>query len=260
MEWSGVLSSTTVSCVFSAIPIPTGKTAIAAMVGGAGLSAAEAFSVNVLSQYSLLRNSYSNPKTILEKIKWEESFKEAGSSGVITFISTVLIRGGSHGTVLALKNRIVNIAEKKGSNYVRTKLLSLGFTDDFIDKIFVKWGVSEIKALPNLPFIKPFSVNNYRDNLKILTGKNPPSSIHAHHVFPKGTPFTTYFLSVGIDINDPRFLQWWDTAGANGHLKKVSEYNSEWREFFSIPSNIDKVKILRKGKELMAKYGLNVNY
>lgn len=185
----------------------------------------------------------------------------AGGSGAITFISTALIRGSSHSAVLALKNGIVNIAEKKGSDYVRAKLLSLGFTDDFIDKIFVKWGVSEIKALPNLPFIKPFSVNNYRDNLKILTGKNPPSSIHAHHVFPKGTPFTTYFLSVGIDINDPRFLQWWDTAGANGHLKKVIEYNRDWDLFFEVISNRnDKVKILREGKRIMQKYGLNVNY
>jgi len=163
MDWSGVLSSAAVSCVFSAIPIPTGKTAIAAMVGGAGLSAAEAFSANVLSQYSSLRNSYSNPKTILEKIKWEESFKEAGSSGVITFISTVLIRGGSHGTVLALKNRIVNIAEKKGSDYVRAKLISLGFTDDFIDKIFVKWGVKGDLArglLPNSKVLLKKSFNS----------------------------------------------------------------------------------------------------
>lgn len=141
MDWSGVLSSTAVSCVFSAIPIPTGKTAIAAMVGASGLSAAEAFSANVLTQYNRLRSTHTNPSTILSKIKWPESLVAAGGSGAITFISTALIRGSSHSAVLALKNRIVNIAEQKGGDFVRTNLLSLGFTDDFIDNIFVKWGI-----------------------------------------------------------------------------------------------------------------------
>ena len=138
MDWSGVLSSATVSCVFSAIPIPTGKTALAAMVGGSGLSAAEAFASNVLTQYSSLRSSHSNPTTIVGKIKWEESFKAAGGAGAITFISTALMRGASHSAVLALKNRILSIAEKKGVYVVRQQLRSLGFDDDWLTKIFEK--------------------------------------------------------------------------------------------------------------------------
>lgn len=87
----------------------------------------------------------------------------AGGSGAITFISTALIRGSSHSAVLALKNGIVNIAEKKGSDYVRAKLLSLGFTDDFIDKIFVKWGVKGDLArglLPNSKVLLKKSFNS----------------------------------------------------------------------------------------------------
>ncbi|MFN4085402.1 MAG: DUF2380 domain-containing protein [Spirosomataceae bacterium] len=258
MDWSGVLSSAAVSCVFSAIPIPTGKTAIAAMVGASGLSAAEAFSANVLTQYNRLRSTHTNPSTIVGKINWQESLVAAGGSGAITFISTALIRGSSHSAVLALKNRIVNIAEKKGVYAVRQQLRSLGFDDDWLSKIFNKWGLHEIKPLVNLPFKRPFTKSNYRDNFALfMGGPKPLSDFQVHHVFPQKSSLQQYWQDLGIDIHDPRFLQYWRTPS---HQQKSGAYNLEWERFFQANPNANKWDVYNHGRMIMKQYGLTVNY
>jgi hypothetical protein len=256
MDWSGTLQSAAVSCVFSVIPIPSGKAALAAMSGAAGLSATEAFTSNVLSQYNTIQNSHSTPSAALRNINWQQAVTAASGAGMITFVSTALVRSSSHASIQALKNKLVKIANNKGASYLRAQLTTLGFSSSHIDDIFARWGISEIKTLPNLAFWKPFSKINYRDNLKILTGNtNVPSTTQAHHVFPQSQEFEGKWND--INIHDPRFLQWWE---APDHQKNDSAYRAEWRAFFLFNSNPTQSEIFRKGREIMSSFGKTVHY
>lgn len=105
----------------------------------------------------------------------------------------------------------------------------------------------------SIPKFKPFTRSYYRDNLKILTGKNPPSNIDAHHVFPQ--KFRERFLKNGINIDDPKHLVWWESKV---HQPTAKDYNNTWFEFFQ--TGPTSTQILDKGKELMKKYGIDVNY
>ena len=102
---------------------------------------------------------------------------------------------------------------------------------------------------------RPFTKGYYRDNLKILTGKNPPSNIEAHHVFPQY--FRERFLQCGINIDDPKYLVWWESKL---HRPTAKEYNDSWIRFFRNHPSPAPNKILEEGKELMKRYGLDVNY
>ena len=182
----------------------------------------------------------------------------AGGSGAITFISTALIRGSSHSAVLALKNRIVNIAEKKGVYAVRQQLRSLGFDDDWLSKIFNKWGLHEIKPLVNLPFKRPFTKSNYRDNFALfMGGAKLLSDFQVHHVFPQKLSLQQYWQDLGIDIHDPRFLQYWRTPS---HQQKSGAYILEWERFFQANPNANKWDVYNHGRMMMKQYGLTVNY
>ncbi|MBL7750946.1 MAG: DUF2380 domain-containing protein [Chitinophagaceae bacterium] len=100
-----------------------------------------------------------------------------------------------------------------------------------------------------------YSPNSYRDNLKTLTGVDPGSKVEAHHIFPKADEFKNFFDRVGIDVNDPIHMQWWDRAGHNPNAQK---YNAEWRAFMRLNPNADKNAVLQFGRDIMSKYGLNV--
>lgn len=101
--------------------------------------------------------------------------------------------------------------------------------------------------------IKPFTKYNYRENLKALTGLNPPSNIHAHHVFPQS--LEKDFFKQGLTIHNPKYLTWWE---GSSHLKNVSAYNMKWIKFLDQNPTMD--QILQQGKVIMSEYGIETNY
>ena len=71
--------------------------------------------------------------------------------------------------------------------------------------------------------------DNFRDNLKKFTGKDPGSDVQAHHVFPR--KFEADFQrEFGINVNDPRFGTWWEAVP---HGKYSGLINEEWTAFFA---------------------------
>jgi RHS repeat-associated protein len=103
------------------------------------------------------------------------------------------------------------------------------------------------------PKFKPFTRENFRDNLKLLTGENPPSNIHAHHVLPQ--KFGPQFARAGINIHEPRYGAWWE---AQGHWSNAGSYNSLWAEF--LQSNPGRQAIHDFGREASIRFGIAVNY
>jgi hypothetical protein len=102
---------------------------------------------------------------------------------------------------------------------------------------------------------KPFTESYYRANLKELTGISPPPNIHAHHVFPQ--EFEQFFFDRGVNIHHPKHMTWWES---NTHLPNAKGYNDVWFEFMKKNPDATSVQILEKGKQLMNKHGIEVNY
>jgi RHS repeat-associated protein len=97
-----------------------------------------------------------------------------------------------------------------------------------------------------------FTSNNFRANLIKLTGSNPRDA-QAHHVFVQ--KFESQFAAKGINIHDPRYGAWWNTAA---HQSKSLEYERKWETFLATNPTAD--QILQYGKILAWKYDLKVMY
>ncbi len=124
----------------------------------------------------------------------------------------------------------------------------------FVSKIEQNLASNASKAIKGNGF-KPFTEDYYRENLKRLTGMNPRSNVHAHHVFPQ--QLREDFLKKGINIDNPRYLTWWE---GSSHLPNAPSYSSEWISFMKKNPNTAKEQILEKGRRMMDKYGIDVNF
>jgi predicted Fe-Mo cluster-binding NifX family protein len=115
-----------------------------------------------------------------------------------------------------------------------------------------------------------FSSSNYLTALRraygfaddgIINGVRISESFEAHHCFPQAifgndAPFEYVFKDVGININDPRLLIWWDEAS---HGLNANAYNKEITDF--IADNGDDIQgIINKVMEMMSRYGFNVRF
>jgi hypothetical protein len=79
--------------------------------------------------------------------------------------------------------------------------------------------------------------------------------IQAHHVFPQ--QFKKFFFDKGINSHNPRYMSWWE---ATTHQSNARGYNDAWFEFIRRNQEVTPVQILEKGRQLMNKYGIEVNY
>jgi hypothetical protein len=113
---------------------------------------------------------------------------------------------------------------------------------------------AEQLAVAKIPKIEPkfrsFTKRNYRENLIRLTGVNPEGAVDAHHVFPQ--KYRERFLKKGINIDEPRYLTWWEKES---HRRAASAYNKAWDEFIRKNQTATSVQILQQGKEFMAELG-----
>ena len=96
---------------------------------------------------------------------------------------------------------------------------------------------------------RSFRSSNFRHNLRILTGRTPSNS-NAHHAFSK--EFRRFFSSKGINVNDPRFGQWWRTPN---HQALAARYNQIWRRWISINPNATTKQVLVQGRTIMKQFG-----
>ncbi len=129
-------------------------------------------------------------------------------------------------------------------------VISLGFSkSNLLPQVEQNFASNANKAF------KPFNERHYRENLKRLTGMDPPSKIEAHHVFPQA--MRDEFLKKGINIDDPKFLTWWERAP---HRASAKEYNDIWRAFFADHPRATKEQILEYGNKVMTNYGNQVNF
>lgn len=99
---------------------------------------------------------------------------------------------------------------------------------------------------------KPFTEDNFRENLARLTGRLPKEA-HAHHVFPR--QLAKRFQGLGINIHDPKFGAWWEQST---HLKNAAAYTQRWVKFFDGRPTVEQV--LQFGRDLAGEYGFQVNY
>jgi hypothetical protein len=95
----------------------------------------------------------------------------------------------------------------------------------------------------------PFTQFNCRENLVRLTGFDPGSAAQAHHVFPQA--FFSFFNTLGVNIHDPQYLEWWESAD---HLSNATAFNALWEDFISTSPSIEDV--IAMGKAIMD----SVNY
>jgi len=97
-----------------------------------------------------------------------------------------------------------------------------------------------------------YTKNNCRKNLERFTGISPPGDkVHAHHVFPQ--KFRDDFALKGINIDDPRYLTWWEKTS---HLKTSRDYNKRWEVALARTKNATQYQILDIGKEIISEYGM----
>ena len=75
--------------------------------------------------------------------------------------------------------------------------------------------------------------DNFRKNLKRLTGFDAPPNIEAHHVLPDKFA-ETFWERFRIKIHDPKYGAWWEKTV---HRAKSTEYNNFWKAWLSDPVN-----------------------
>jgi len=103
-------------------------------------------------------------------------------------------------------------------------------------------------------FLK-FTKDTYRENLIRLTGINPGKACDAHHIFPQ--EFRKDFARRGINIDDPKYLTWFEKSI---HRPTAKAYNDEWREFIFKPGRTND-EIFQFGRKVMTRYGItDLNY
>lgn len=95
-----------------------------------------------------------------------------------------------------------------------------------------------------------FNRSGFRHNLIQLSGQNPGSSAHAHHIFP--VKFQAHFNAAGINIHNPAYGVWWT---ATSHLQNAAAYNNAWQQFFRVNPSASQQQIFNFAKQLMQGYG-----
>lgn len=104
--------------------------------------------------------------------------------------------------------------------------------------IAAKSFVEETKETAEISLGK-FTQSNYREALLKLTGKTVEEmkGIDAHHIFLQ--KYRGEFAKIGINIDDPRFLSWWEKGD---HRRMASEYGKIWEDFFEKTGDISSIE------------------
>jgi RHS repeat-associated protein len=102
---------------------------------------------------------------------------------------------------------------------------------------------------------RAFVRSEFRHNMVVRTGIDPPSNFHAHHVFP--IKHERDFSRAGMNIHDPKFGAWWDQ---HGHQTNGKLYNDLWQDFFDNHDNPTVAQVLKEGRKLARTFGLEIGF
>jgi RHS repeat-associated protein len=144
-------------------------------------------------------------------------------------------------------------------NYLQIGLagFSTGYTAFKAVKLIgraIKWGRQARRIARTALKFRAFTKSNFRHNLKLRTGMDPPSNVHAHHVLPD--EFRQDFAARGINHNDPKFGAWW--PGGKHLQAHRAGYNQRWRRF--LDGNPRAKEILEFGRRIAREYGLDIDF
>lgn len=129
---------------------------------------------------------------------------------------------------------------------------------------FEKWlskkylGIAGTRIIPNIDDMdlrRPFSENNYRENLEIYT-QRAGTGLEAHHVLPQ--EFEGEFAQAGINIHSPLYCTWVTHAQHRGIHS--GGYNQKWQDFFDSTPNPTIDQILNFADDLADEFGFEVYY
>lgn len=109
-------------------------------------------------------------------------------------------------------------------------------------------------CLQRAPALRSLTGRNFRENLGRLSG-GIPKGAQAHHNLPQ--KFIDVFQRAGINIHDPRFGAWVDSAR---HGSDAYRYNRAWEAFFQNVRNPSRQQILDFGRTLAQSYGYDVGF
>jgi len=84
-----------------------------------------------------------------------------------------------------------------------------------------------------------------------LTGERG-GGMDAYHIFPQASRFQQHWDRVGLNIHDPKNLNWWQSGA---HRSAAGAYNKAWDAFFSQYPNANLQQIQNFGNSLMKNYG-----
>ncbi len=100
--------------------------------------------------------------------------------------------------------------------------------------------------------LKPFIRENFRENLKRLTGVNPTSDMHAHHIIPNQFAKNPNLVNAGINVQSPANGVWVPKA-VHQALHRAG-YNAEWSAFLSVVRTPEQIRLF--SQHMLIKYGL----
>jgi RHS repeat-associated protein len=95
-----------------------------------------------------------------------------------------------------------------------------------------------------------FTKSNIRQNLAAKTGK-VVADADAHHVIPQQFRKEINRLAPDINIDDPRYLSWWQSKA---HKAAAKAYNAEWIKFLA--GNPNSNEILGFARDVMNDFGM----
>ena len=100
--------------------------------------------------------------------------------------------------------------------------------------------------------LKPFVRANFRENLKRLTGVNPSSDMHAHHIIPNQFAKNPNIVNAGINVHSPT-NGIWVPRSFHSSLHSAG-YNAEWSTFLSVTRSAAQIR--QFSQYMLVKYGL----
>jgi hypothetical protein len=119
-------------------------------------------------------------------------------------------------------------------------------------------GTTQMMATPGggppPPRYRPFTAENFRYNLGQLTGRNPSGS-QAHHVLIQAR--REFFERLGINIDDPVWGSWWETAE---HGPESLDYQNAWVEWIEDNPTATRGDVLDHAIEMAHEWGFDVNF
>jgi len=139
-----------------------------------------------------------------------------------------------------------------GGKVAKVGIEAANRADDLVDVVKVFDSASDVGS----PAFKSFTRNNFRENLRTLTGAGVDQIIgkEAHHILPQ--QFEKQFRKAGIEnIHDPKFGSWIDKSF---HQQISKEYNNLWESF--LKNDPTKEEIFGFAEDLANTYGFDINF